>query len=277
MSSSKTQNQFSADTINSGIVLTDSPLQEHPSPEAETDTALKRLIAHSRYMIAFTGAGVSTLAGIRDFRGKNGLLHECDADKLFDLDWFERDPGFFYRHTRDFIYNLHTIQPGTAHMELARLESLGILKSVITQNIDMLHQLAGSQNVIELHGSPHKHTCNNCGRVVFYSSIVTQLASRTVPRCSCNGVFKPNIIFFGEMMDRLSLAAAEEEVDRADLMIVMGSSLVVQPAASFPELFAHQGKPLVIVNDQPTPLDYLATLRYTELEAFLAAITAMTS
>jgi len=277
MSLSKIEKPLHTNTIKADLIVGDQVLQENPLVESKIDVDLKNAITHARHLIAFTGAGVSTLAGIRDFRGKNGLLHALDADKLFDLDWFERDPSFFYRHSRDLIYNLHTIQPSYAHFELARLESLGIVKSVITQNFDMLHQLAGSQQVFELHGSPHKHTCMNCGRIVFYSSIVTQLASRTVPRCSCNGIFKPNIIFFGEMLDGPSLAAAEEEVDRADLMIVMGSSLVVQPAASFPELFAHQGKPLIIVNDQPTPLDYLATLRYTDLEGFLAALTAMTT
>lgn len=232
---------------------------------------ITRFIKESRYCIALTGAGISTLSGIRDFRGKDGIYNagmnkNYDPDLIFDLDYFRKDPSLYYNATRDLIYNLHTKKPSIVHLELARLESMGIIKAVITQNIDMLHSKAGSKNVIELHGSPMVHRCMSCDKVFNYDQICNIVQSGEVPKCDkCRGVIKPDIIFFGEMLDAEKLNKAVQEASRADLILVLGSSLVVQPAASLP-LYTREHGSLVIVNDMPTPLDEIAEARYDDLE-----------
>ncbi len=231
---------------------------------------ITRFLKESRYCVALTGAGISTLSGIRDFRGKDGIYDEVsekyNPDLIFDLDYFRQDPSLFYNATRDLIYNLHSKKPSIVHFELARLESMGIVKSVITQNIDMLHTRAGSQNVIELHGSPMVHRCMKCEKVFSYDHVCDVVQTHHVPHCdSCQGVIKPDIIFFGEMLDAEKLNKAVLEASKADLILVLGSSLLVQPAASLP-LYTKQHGTLVIVNDMSTPLDEIAEARYADLE-----------
>lgn len=232
---------------------------------------ITRFLKESRYCVALTGAGISTLSGIRDFRGKDGIYNsglneDYDPDLIFDLDYFRQDPSLYYKASRDFIYNLHTKQPSIVHLELARLESMGIIKAVITQNIDMLHSKAGSKNVIELHGSPMVHRCISCDKVFSYDHICDIVQSGEIPKCDrCQGVIKPDIIFFGEMLDAEKLNKAVQEASKADLILVLGSSLVVQPAASLP-LYTREHGSLVIVNDMPTPLDEIAEARYNDLE-----------
>lgn len=230
---------------------------------------LLKLLTSSEYCVAFTGAGVSTLSGIKDFRGKNGFYNnpDIDPDKIFDLDYFMEDPSYFYTHAGDFIYGAADIEPGIVHVELARLGAMGIVKAVITQNIDMLHQKAGSGNVIEVHGSPSTHKCLSCGLEYSFQWIREKLSSKTVPSCkACGGTVKPGIIFFGENLDQLALQKAVQEASKADLVIVLGSSLVVQPAASIPLYTIENGGKMVIVNDMSTPLDKYATLKYSSLE-----------
>lgn len=225
------------------------------------------LLKNARYCVAFTGAGVSTLSGIRDFRGKNGIYKDHDADKIFDFDYFRKDPSFYYTHARDIIYNLEQKEPSIVHTELARLESEGIVKAVITQNIDLLHQKAGSRRVIELHGSPTVHSCLSCGKRYTFEEICPIVQAGNVPSCTkCGGMVKPNITFFGEALDPGPLEDAAEAANAADLMLVLGSSLVVQPAASIPRYTIARNGTLVIVNDMPTPMDSYATLRYESLE-----------
>ncbi|NLL13174.1 MAG: NAD-dependent deacetylase [Fibrobacter sp.] len=232
---------------------------------------ITRFLKESRYCVALTGAGISTLSGIRDFRGKDGIYNsglneDYDPDLIFDLDYFRQDPSLYYKASRDFIYNLHTKQPSIVHLELARLESMGIIKAVITQNIDMLHSKAGSKNVIELHGSPMVHRCMSCDKVFSYDHICDIVQSGEIQKCDrCQGVIKPDIIFFGEMLDAEKLNKAVQEASKADLILVLGSSLVVQPAASLP-LYTREHGSLVIVNDMPTPLDEIAEARYNDLE-----------
>ncbi len=232
---------------------------------------ITRFLKESRYCVALTGAGISTLSGIRDFRGKDGIYNsglneDYDPDLIFDLDYFRQDPSLYYKASRDFIYNLHTKQPSIVHLELARLESMGIIKAVITQNIDMLHSKAGSKNVIELHGSPMVHRCMSCDKVFSYDHICDIVQSGEIPKWDrCQGVIKPEIIFFGEMLDAEKLNKAVQEASKADLILVLGSSLVVQPAASLP-LYTREHGSLVIVNDMPTPLDEIAEARYNDLE-----------
>jgi NAD-dependent deacetylase len=230
---------------------------------------LKELIERAEYCVAFTGAGVSTFSGIKDFRGKNGIYRQqnIDADKIFSLDYFLKDPSYYYIHARDFIYNLDEKSPGIVHKVLAKLESQGLLKAVITQNIDMLHQQAGSQNVIEIHGSPSEHYCMDCGRTFPFSEICGIVKNNRVPRCECGGVIKPRIVFFGELLPEVALEQAFEAARRADLMLILGSTLVVQPAASLPVHTLNHGGKIVIINDMPTPLDAEAELKYDNLAA----------
>lgn len=224
------------------------------------------LLKNSKYCVVFTGAGVSTLAGIRDFRGKNGLYKTEDAEKIFDIDYFRRDPSFYYKSAKNFIYNLDEKEPAIVHTELARLEKLGIVKAVITQNIDLLHQKAGSKKVIEVHGSPSFHRCLKCGKTFGFKKIAETVQGGGVPKCDkCGGIIKPDITFFGEALPYLAVEEAIKESSKADLMVVLGSTLVVQPAASFPVYAVRHGGKLVIVNNMPTPLDYAAELRYEDL------------
>lgn len=224
------------------------------------------LLKKSRYCVALTGAGISTLSGIRDFRGKDGIYNDFDANLIFDIDIFKKNCSFYYNATRDLIYNLDQKEPSIVHQELARLESIGIIKSVITQNIDFLHTRAGSKNVIEIHGSPAVHRCLNCGKVFDYKYICNIVQFGGIPECDvCHGSIKPDITFFGEMLDSDKLSNAIQEATKADLILALGTSLVVQPAASIPLYTIDHGS-LLIVNDMPTPLDDIAEVRYNDLE-----------
>jgi len=230
---------------------------------------------NSLHPVAFTGAGVSTLSGIPDFRGPDGIYRQIDGELVFDLAVFQRDPALFYTHGRDLVYGAADHAPSLVHTECARLEAAGRLAAVITQNIDLLHRRAGSQRVIELHGSPAWHTCLACGRQYPFAWAREKVATAGVPRCAdCRGVVKPDITFFGEMLPEGALEAAFAEATACDLMLVLGSSLLVQPAASVPLAAAQAGARLVIVNRDATPLDRLADLRYDDLQAVFAAVAA---
>jgi NAD-dependent deacetylase len=159
-------------------------------------------IRQAKYCTALTGAGVSTLSGIRDFRGKNGLYNELDANKIFDLGYFEKDPSFYYRTSASFIYNLDEKEPSIVHIVLAELDKRGFLKSLITQNIDLLHEKAGSKHVIEIHGSPKVHYCFRCAGVrMKFEEAASIVRSGDIPKClKCGRVLKPAITFFGESL-----------------------------------------------------------------------------
>ena len=229
---------------------------------------LAEALKKSKYCVVFTGAGVSTLSGIRDFRGKNGIYKEEDASQIFDIGYFRNNPNFYYQKSRDLIYNLDEKKPSIVHLELARLEKKGIVKSVITQNIDHLHQRGGSKNIIEVHGSPSVHKCVSCRKEMEYEEVCRVVKTGTYPICpECGGDIKPDIVFFGEMLPEEAVEMAVSESAKADLMLVLGSTLVVQPAASFPVYTIRNGGRLVIVNNMETPLDSHADLRYQDLEA----------
>lgn len=227
------------------------------------------MIRAARHCVALTGAGVSTLSGIPDFRGKSGLYgrKDMDASKLFDADYFRKDPAYYYTHARPLIYGSELHEPSLVHLVLATLEKEGHLKAVITQNIDMLHQKAGSENVFEVHGSPQEHYCIDCGAGSSFPDIVESLATAPVPLCPvCGGVFKPGIVFFGEILPEKIIKAAEEHAAKADLMLVLGSSLTVYPVAQIPVITLQSGGDIIIVNAGPTSLDALAKQRYHDLE-----------
>lgn len=238
---------------------------------------LIELIKKAKHFAAFTGAGISTLSGIKDFRGKNGLYNsrDIDADKIFSLSYFLKDPSYFYTHSKNFIYDIDSKEPNIVHRELARLGKNGILKALITQNIDMLHQKAGSKNVIEVHGSPFSHKCLSCGKKYGFAEISEIVNDDKVPRCeNCGGIIKPDIIFFEEPLNASSIETAVQEASKADLMLVLGSSLLVQPAASLPLYTLDNHGKLVIVNDMETPLDRYAELKYENLEESFSAIAS---
>ncbi|MDR1239955.1 MAG: NAD-dependent deacetylase [Treponema sp.] len=229
--------------------------------------ALAERIQKARYCVALTGAGVSTLSGIRDFRGKNGLYNDMDAEKIFDIDYFMEDPSFYYRAAGSFIYNIDEKEPSIVHKMLGAMEGRGFLKALITQNIDLLHQKGGSKKVIEIHGSPQFHYCLRCAGVRMpFEEAAARVKSGELPRCPrCGGVLKPAITFFGESLPIDALRAAGEEAQRADLMLVLGTSLTVYPAASLPDYTLRNGGEVVIVNNMATPLDSRAVQRFDDL------------
>ncbi|MDR2849492.1 MAG: NAD-dependent deacetylase [Verrucomicrobiota bacterium] len=237
---------------------------------------MKRLIEkleRARCVAVFTGAGVSTLCGIPDFRGPQGLYRQPDAERIFDIDWFRRDPSVYYKGCAELVYGLRRFAPGPVHEAVVRLERAGAVQGVITQNIDMLHQKAGSRTVYEVHGSPLLHHCLGCGREKTFEEICALLETVDVPRCErCGEPYKPDITFFGEMLPERAFEGAVALAQKADLMLVLGSSLTVHPAASIPSLTLRAGGELVIVNAQPTSLDRLAALTYPDLAAFAAAV-----
>jgi NAD-dependent deacetylase len=206
--------------------------------------SIAEIIESSKRITALTGAGVSTNAGIPDFRGEGGLYSsgKYDPDKVFDIDYFVRDPAPFYQFARDFLALLKKAEPTRAHLFLAELERQGRLKTVITQNIDGLHKRAGSKNVIELHGSFEESHCMSCGKE--YS--VEELERMIPERCGCGGIVKPDIVFFGEPVKCFN--EARVAVESSDLLLVLGSSLAVAPASMLP--YHCRGR-IIIVNKGP--------------------------
>jgi NAD-dependent deacetylase len=224
-------------------------------------------IKRSKHCTALTGAGVSTLSGIRDFRGKNGLYNDLDAEKIFDINYFEEDPSFYYKASGDLIYNIDEKSPSIVHHVLAELEKLKFIKALITQNIDLLHTKAGSTKVIEIHGSPKTHYCLRCAGVrMSFDEAAAIVRSGELPKCpKCGRVLKPAITFFGESLPIDALREATAEAQESDLMLVLGTSLTVYPAASMPQYTLSRGGEIVIVNNMPTPLDGRAVLHYEDL------------
>lgn len=203
------------------------------------------LIRRSQRIVTMTGAGVSTAAGIPDFRGPQGLYvtRRYDPDTVFDISAFHRDPGPFYQFTRDFLGVIDTIEPTFTHRFLADLEAAGRLAAVVTQNIDSLHHKAGSKNVISVHGNYWTSHCLDCAREYDLAFMEEAVREVEVPRCSCGGIIKPDIVFYGEAVRDLELAVVA--VASSDLLLVLGSTLLVYPAAFLPE---QAGGDVVVVN-----------------------------
>lgn len=222
---------------------------------------LSRLLLNAKHAVALTGAGISTLSGIPDFRSAGGLYNREDIDphKLFDLDYFHRDQRYYYEHARDFLYNLDEKEPNIVHDVLAHLEKKGVIHAVITQNIDLLHQKAGSKKVLEVHGSAQVHRCLSCGKTWDFETIAEIVRRGGIPSCDkCGGIVKPDIVFFGEGLPADILEEAEREAQEADLMLVLGTSLQVYPAAAIPEITLRCGGKIAIVNRDQTHLDRYA-------------------
>lgn len=231
---------------------------------------LVSLIESSSCMTVFTGAGVSTLSGIPDFRGAHGVYtdpwHGMDVEEIISLSFFRREPKIFYQWAKDVWYHLEDYKPNIVHNSIALLEKKGHLKTVYTQNIDMLHQKAGSTDVVEIHGSPEYHYCTKCGKSYTYNEIAPFVRSNVLPVCTCGGIIKPKIVFYEENLVEKDLDRAFMDFSKTDLCLVLGSSLVVQPAASLPVLALRNNAKVVIVNAQPTTLDKYCTLCFSSLQ-----------
>ncbi len=236
---------------------------------------LIKALQSSSCTVALTGAGISTLCGIPDFRGPQGLYKQPDAERIFDIDWFDRDPSIYYKGAAELVYGLKNFQPGPVHHALKHLEDLGKLDGVITQNIDMLHQKAGSSIVYEVHGSGLYHHCRDCGDEKTFEEICAMLETADVPRCACGGVYKPDITFFGESLPEVAFTRSQELAIRAQVLLVLGTSLTVFPAAGLPRLTLQAGGKIFIVNGQPTPLDAYAVARYDDLQQFADAVLGL--
>lgn len=221
------------------------------------DPRLEKLIEQSRSIVFFGGAGVSTESGVPDFRSVDGLYNQTydyPPEVILSHDFFVQHTEEFFRFYRDKLI-VRGAKPNPAHLRLAALEKEGKLKAVITQNIDGLHQAAGSRNVLELHGSIHRNFCTRCGK----SYTLDEIAQGTgVPRCSCGAVIKLDVVLYGEGLDQMVLSRAVRSLQQADLLIVGGTSLSVYPAAGLLDYYG--GRELVLINKTETPADKRATL-----------------
>jgi NAD-dependent deacetylase len=225
-------------------------------------------LKESQYTVSLTGAGVSTASGIPDFRGPNGLYKRL-PNNIFDLEFFKNNPAKYYELTFDLVHSFDEKQPSTTHKMLSKLEKTGYLEAVITQNIDGLHQKAGSSNVVELHGNTSKFLCLNCGKSYSKEELIEILKKQNPPKCSCGGLIKPDVVFFGEMLPMDAINKAEQLSVNAELFVALGSSLVVYPAAQFPLISKRNGSKLIIVNRGESGLDSIADLKIDgDLEVF---------
>jgi NAD-dependent deacetylase len=224
--------------------------------------AARDLLAAKRRLVAFTGAGVSTASGIPDFRSPGGIWDRYRPVPIQEFLASEEARRRYWQYKRETYADFAGARPNTAHVCLARLEEEDRLLGVITQNIDGLHQDAGSRNVIELHGTNRRVNCLECGRRYPAAEVQERLnGGCQVPVCDrCGGPLKSATISFGQALDPRVLTAAFDLARSADLLLVLGSSLVVYPAAAIPEAAASARVPIVIVNREPTPLDALATV-----------------
>lgn len=215
------------------------------------------LLRQANYAVALTGAGHSTPSGIPDFRSPDsGLWTQVNPLEVATLFAFRLRPKKFYDWIRPLAQLMLEAEPNAAHHGLARLEAAGMLKSVITQNIDGLHQKAGSLRVHEVHGHVREATCIQCYREVAAEGLIEDfIASGQIPRCECGGVMKPNVILFGEQLPLQVLTAARQDTQACDLMLVVGSSLTVEPVSDLPLFALGHGARLIIINYEPTHLD----------------------
>ena len=240
---------------------------------------LAELIRDSSCTVALTGAGVSVPSGIPDFRTpETGLWENVDPMEVAHIDVFERDPARFWSYYRPRFHSLGDKQPNAAHEALAELERRGLLEGVITQNIDRLHRAAGSRTVVEVHGSIESSTCRRCAASYGIAEVDGLFGEDGVATCaSCGGAVKPDVVLFGEMLPEKAMRQAQELAARAELMLCIGSSLVVHPVAGLPEVTRSCGGELAIVTKGPTPYDGDAVLKLegevdAELDAVLAAL-----
>lgn len=220
---------------------------------------LSQMIGRARRMAFLGGAGLSTESGIPDFRSSNGVYAALKAygrppEELLSHGFFVRHPDVFFDYYRKYLIRPEA-KPNPAHYALARLEQQGKLTAVVTQNIDELHQRAGSRNVLELHGSVYRNHCMECGKSWPVEAV---LEADDVPRCTCGGIIKPDVVLYGEGLDPATLTAAVEAIAAADMLLIGGTQLSVYPAAGLVDYF--HGKDLAVINLSATPRDAQAAL-----------------
>jgi NAD-dependent deacetylase len=238
---------------------------------------LAELLGRSRRTVVLTGAGVSVPSGIPDVRTpETGLWAKVDPMEVAHISVFERDPDRFWRYYRPRFQALGDKEPNRAHEALAELERRGLIEGVITQNVDRLHRAAGSENVIEVHGSIETSSCRECGTAYGLDAVDDLFDERGVAICSaCGGAVKPDVVLFGELLPEEAMARATELAEGADLMLCVGSSLAVHPVAGLPQLTLEAGGALAIVTKGETPYDRKAELKLDgEIDAELAALVA---
>ena len=216
-------------------------------------------------IVFFGGAGVSTESGVKDYRSKDGLYNTVkeygvSPEEILSHTFFFQNPKVFYDFYRK--YFISDAKPNKAHIALARLEEMGKLKAVITQNIDGLHQAAGSRNVIELHGTAKEFRCSMCGKSADNDEVITDIKNGKIPRCKCGGIMKPRVVLYEEQLYDGVAEKAVEYISNADMLIVGGTSLAVYPAASFVRYF--NGRYVAVINKSETGYDSKADLLIRE-------------
>ena len=217
---------------------------------------LQKMIDESENIVFFGGAGVSTDSGIKDFRSEDGLYsmkYKYPVETMLSSGMFNKNPEEFYEFYKNNL-NCLDVEPNITHKYLKELEDRGKLKAIVTQNIDGLHQKAGSKNVLEIHGTIYKNHCTSCSKEYDAKYVFN---SKGVPKCDCGGIIKPDVVLYGEMLPRC-FSSAQYYIYNADMLIVAGTSLTVEPASSLINLF--DGKYLVIINKDTTSYDEVASL-----------------
>lgn len=217
------------------------------------------LLSESPNTVVVTGAGISTEAGIPDFRGKEGVYTKLGEDKvvsIINIRTFLRDPELFYDFYRQY-FRLPDVPPAKAHSVLAAMENQRLIKAIVTQNVDGLHQKAGSRNVVAIHGSRSRYVCTNAECNEVYPAAYVENYPETVPRCSkCRQILKPDVVLFGEPI--MDYVPAWEVIMNASALLVIGTSLAVYPLAGFVQEFSEHNENIIIINKGETQLDYLA-------------------
>ena len=232
-------------------------------PLEEKIELIQKYINESKKIVFFGGAGVSTESGIPDFRSVDGLYNQkwdYPPEEILSAPFFYHNPSEFYRFYREKIL-IGGIEPNTAHKKLAELEAAGKLTAVITQNIDGLHQKAGSKNVLELHGSVLRNHCTKCGTFYTGDDVAANADSEGIARCTkdgCGAIIKPDVVLYGENLDEDVISKTLKALSEADMLIIGGTSLTVYPAAGFIRAFKEEH--LVLINRDPTPSDSIADL-----------------
>lgn len=226
-----------------------------------TADKLATAIARAGRIAVLTGAGISTESGLPDFRSQDGLWRRYRPEMLANLEALRERPQLFYEFYRYRLQLLRQAAPNPAHKALADLERQGRVEAIVTQNVDGFHAMAGSRNVIELHGTLRRVRCQDCSRVypsALLEEPVTDLAA--LPRCACGGLIRPGVVLFGEMLPEQAMLDAYAVMERCEGLLIVGSSLLVHPAAGLPAIVRRRNKPLWIINLSATPYDDVADL-----------------